>query len=367
MPLAKRGRGVQRLIWVDENGVENFILLAYLGDQVVWDGHVHQSIQVPRAVSYAEARVPSIGAVSLLEPPRALTYSEALLPELVAAGVALAPPVAASTSLAPVPVLHTDQTVDAPTALSTSDGFAPTLQVVFGVTPPVALSTSDGYAPILDADVQATPPVATSYSQAEAPQIAALVIIDAPVATATSQGPVPAVSADGNVTPPVAGSTSQAHVPAVTAGSSLDTPTATSTSQAHVPDVTAAVTLVRQQMDKSGNFTTAGAQKVTGWTSDATYAATITSNALVLQGSGTVNITLSAAWSASFTTGQIRIYRNGAQIATSATVGNGGTVTSGTATVTANGVAATHGDTFEVYKTGNLAINSGTYLDVNPA
>ena len=56
MPFAQQGRGIQRLIWIDPEGVEHFILLALLGEQVVWDGHVHQSIQIPRAVSYSTAR-----------------------------------------------------------------------------------------------------------------------------------------------------------------------------------------------------------------------------------------------------------------------------------------------------------------------
>ena len=122
---------------------------------------------------------------------------------------------------------------------------------------------------------------------------------------------------------------------------------------------------VRQRMVKSGTAS-AGAGKVAGWVSDSTYPASVVSDSLVVVGAETCTIVASVAWGASFSTGAFQLRRNGVQIAAGSTVGSGGTVTSGTTTVTAASVAVAHGDTIELHRTGNLSVNTGTYVDVNP-
>lgn len=367
MPFAQRGRGIHRLIWIDPEGVEHFILLAFLGELVVWDGHVHQSIQIPRAVATSVAHAPtSVGATSIIDNvPVALSYSEASLPELVSAGVGPVAPTSLSTSQAYPPVLFADHTLDPPTALSTSQAYEPEVRVVFGVVPPVATSTSESYTPDVVADSAPVAPVATSTSDAHPPNVGALAIIEPPVATASSQALVPDISATALLTPPVATSTSSASVPVVSGSSTVEPPVATSTSQAYVPTVSAEVPFSRQRMDKSGSAA-AGSGKVTGWVSDGTYPASVVSDALVVAVGGLATITASVGWSASFATGTFSIRRNGTQIAVSSTLGSGGTVTSGTATVTASNVTLAAGDTIELYRTGSLAVTTSTYVDVNP-
>ena len=126
-----------------------------------------------------------------------------------------------------------------------------------------------------------------------------------------------------------------------------------------------------QKMNKSGSMSPSASTPtiVPTWTADAGYpATTITSNALVVDRPGTVNVTARMAISgnsfASTITGYI--YLNGAQIK-SATLATTGTITLDTAGVT---VAA--GDTIDMrvaasFGSGNTMAAAGTYLQIDAA
>ena len=123
---------------------------------------------------------------------------------------------------------------------------------------------------------------------------------------------------------------------------------------------------LRQKMNKTGN-TTAAANPVTGWTSDATYPATITSNKLQIVGSGTITITASAnvatTWQAAST---VTLYRNGVAIGSQTWA----TLTSATTkTITVPGVSVAAGDLIHIGITGSgmTLAATNTYIEVVPA
>lgn len=69
----------------------------------------------------------------------------------------------------------------------------------------------------------------------------------------------------------------------------------------------------RQRMDKSGTYTAVGGNtyvQATGWASNVTFPCTVTSNQLVVVGSGSVTL----AWNLT-SNNAIRIMKNGVQVA----------------------------------------------------
>lgn len=376
MPLAKNGRGIQRLYWVDEQGVESIILLAYLGERVVWDGHVHQVLQVPRAVSLSEALVPLVSAGSLVEFATALSHSEALLP-VVSGGVTVYPLPAASMSSGSAPVVHSTHVLDLVTATSASEAYAPEIMVVFGVTPPPAMSVSQAWVPQLHAGALISPAAALSYSAAHVPDVGGLAIVSPPSAMSTSQAHVPVLHTSHLVAVPAATSVSQAYALVVHAAAAITPTTAISTSQAYAPMVGDVFTPMG--MNKDGNFSspTGTWTKVTGWTADtATYPGSVVTSDGISPGGGPVNITARVAYGYENGRHQLRVCVDGVPVVTGSEnnypntgPGNGG----GYVTATASAVTIGGGlITVEFYASTNFSgANSvrptNTYLRVTSA
>lgn len=369
MGIAQNARSIQRVVWVDEQGAPHIILLAYLGDKVIWDGHISQTVQVPRALSFSQAYAPDVLADAMVAVPLAQSYSEALIPA-VTGGVTIAPPVAMSTSQAYAPTLFSDQIIDIPVALSTSQAYAPEIRVVFGVTPPVALSSSQAYAPVVHADSAVTPPRAQSYSQAYAPVVGSYAFINPPVALSASQAYAPVMHADQNITVPRATSTSQAYAPAPRGDQSITIVRAASSSQAYAPEIRGG-SLSHQRITKTTNtdLTYKDFRVQDGYSSDATYPATVSGGtSMVVSGAGACTISAraiitqrSGSW-----TGFFAMYVNGSQVGSIKQTSGDGTYTVGPVSVTVAG-----GDIVELRGRSEddyyyVSLKSGSYVDLTP-
>ncbi|WP_156769445.1 hypothetical protein [Nocardia sp. 852002-20019_SCH5090214] len=126
-----------------------------------------------------------------------------------------------------------------------------------------------------------------------------------------------------------------------------------------------------QKMNKSGTMSVTASTPtiVPTWTADAGYpATTITSNALVVDRAGTVNVTARMAISGNSFAATITgyIYLNGVQIK-SATL-----ATTGTITLDIAGVAVGAADTLDMrvaasFGSGNTLAAAGTYLQIDAA
>lgn len=127
----------------------------------------------------------------------------------------------------------------------------------------------------------------------------------------------------------------------------------------------------QQRMNKSGNYNSGSnfsLEQVTGWVSDGTYPATVTSHKLVVQGSGTVTITavLDQQTDDTAKPGALKLMHNSSIIAT-------GDMTNyqnrQTITVTATDVDVAEGDTvwLQVQTGSSVAaiVYAGSYIDVN--
>lgn len=123
---------------------------------------------------------------------------------------------------------------------------------------------------------------------------------------------------------------------------------------------------VRQRMNKNGNYAVQVSwNRITGWASDATYPATITSNQLVVQGGGSATVTLSVRFAAAYINTPVELRLNGTKVAQVTSSGGGA---ANTQTTTWSGVL-TEGDLLDAWTTagGSPVINaSPTYIDVNP-
>lgn len=116
-------------------------------------------------------------------------------------------------------------------------------------------------------------------------------------------------------------------------------------------------TFTRQRMVKVGTFGRPGninaTEKITGWSSDTTYPASITSDSLVVQGSGTVTL----AWSFSGSGGTTTVRHNGTQVGS----GRSGSTQ----------IAVTSGDEITGWLTStygvNTSVTAGSWIEVAPA
>ena len=121
----------------------------------------------------------------------------------------------------------------------------------------------------------------------------------------------------------------------------------------------------RQKMNKNGGYATDNGT-VTNWTSDSTYPATITSNQLVVQGSGTATpkaVVVVTGWGGG--TAQVALHHNGVSIG-SFTI-NGST----TFTISPAARAFAAGDTLDLRVTNGFGrftgtITTGTYVEIAP-
>lgn len=127
--------------------------------------------------------------------------------------------------------------------------------------------------------------------------------------------------------------------------------------------------LTEMGMDKSGNYSTPGANgitKITGWTTRSGFPDTvITNNELVVNGDGNVTFQISITRSStSGSTDNIRLYKNGAQVYATP---NFGFTTGTTGSYTTDVV---EGDSFSLYyQNGQFSVKTVTagylYYDVN--
>ncbi|QRY62766.1 hypothetical protein JVX90_00365 [Gordonia sp. PDNC005] len=369
MPLAQNSRGVRGLIYVDELGVPHTILLAYLGDKVVWDGHINETLQVPALAGQSVFPTPVVSADALIVVPLVVGAADFPAPDLVSGGVTIRPDVLIGDAVAFAPVLHSDHTLDVTPAVSMAEMPVPEVRVVFGVTPDSMIATSVMHAPVVTGDALVAAPVLVGVAEMFPPIVGSWAIVDAPVMVASATAALPTVSASARVDAEVASSTAAALVPSVSAGSRVDAEVSTATAQAPVPTVSGGG-FSRQKMVKSGDIQ-ADQNPVTGWVSDGTYPATIASNKLVVAGGGpaTVNAVVDGrsanGWGYS-TYG--RLYVNGSQVA-SVTWAN--TAARATKTVTWSGtVAAGALIHIEWTNTSNIAgdpLYGGTsYVEVVP-
>ena len=130
-----------------------------------------------------------------------------------------------------------------------------------------------------------------------------------------------------------------------------------------VTGVTQALSFARQRVNKNGGYVTDNGP-VTGWTSDSTYPATITSNQLVVQGSGTATpkaVVVVTGWNGG--AAQVALHHNGVSIG-SITI-NGST----TFTISPAARAFADGDKLDLRVTNGFGsitgtITTGTYVEV---
>ncbi|MGB3706746.1 hypothetical protein [Gordonia sp. (in: high G+C Gram-positive bacteria)] len=365
MPLAQNGRGVRGLIWTDSAGVPHTVLLAYLGDRVVWDGHIHETIQVPTMVGYSVAYAPLVGASSeVYGVPAASSMGEMVAPDLVSGGVTIAPGLIAADAVMFEPSLSSGHTIDVGVAETSASLLIPDVRVVFGVTAPQMVATSAFMVPDVSAHAAVAVPVMVAWGEAFTPDVGTLAIVAAPTATATAQCLAPSVSASATVGVPVMDATAFLLAPSVTADSVLGVPLSVASSQFHVPTVEVA-TFSRQRMNKNGNSTLgAGTVLVPNWTSDATYPATIATNGLQVQGTGAANITGAIVSNSGPTrpnTFSIRL--NGTAIWSSQIK------TTGTYTIPSIARTLNEGDLIQLYVAGSAtapSVNTGTFIEVVP-
>lgn len=139
---------------------------------------------------------------------------------------------------------------------------------------------------------------ATAAASEGAVQAVRNVTLPGVVATASAAAPAGTVTTIRNTTISglVAAATAQAPTGTIQAvrNTTLAGVTATATAQAPAGTVTAVVNLTRQRLYLPNTWTSTGDGQVTGWASDPTYPATVSNNALVVQGTGTLYIRLAA-------------------------------------------------------------------------
>lgn len=141
---------------------------------------------------------------------------------------------------------------------------------------------------------------------------------------------------------------------------------ATASAIADAGTVTAVMNLTRQRMNRSGTFSGSNGseQTLNGWSSDATYPADVSGNALIVAGGGNSTVTFSINFATTFSvSGTCRLYRNGSQIGSTLTMSSNGTyniVWSGT-------LSANDALTATFTKGGSFGSVSSGYIDAAPA
>jgi hypothetical protein len=123
----------------------------------------------------------------------------------------------------------------------------------------------------------------------------------------------------------------------------------------------------RQRMDKSSSQSVAAGTntKLTGFTSDGTYPATVTSNALVVAGGGLANITATVTASGGLSASSAELRKNGTSIGSVSLP-----TANGTRTITVNSHTLADGDQLTVWHIGTFNGNktvTAAMVDVVPA
>lgn len=295
------------------------ILAAYLGDTLVWDGRVSQSLQVPAATAAATAPVASVRADATVDMPVAVGFAEAFTPASVRAGVRIDVPPAVATAAHPDPEWVRDQIWVLPTATASADAPASEGAAAAGSTVFIEVATATADAPdaSLSTDAAVVMPVAVGYADAPPGSVLTGYVGDAAVATATADAPAGSVSTSNNLSHPVATGSAGAPVSAVSAGASVDMPTATATAMA--PNAEASTTALSAAGLTLGTNFVAGSWATVpaaNWASSwASYPLTVKSgDGFLVSGSGVARFTFAlrtSSTSTAFGRG-IRILRNGA-------------------------------------------------------
>ncbi len=240
MPLAQNGRGIRGLVWTDSDGQPHTILLAYLGDKVVWDGHIHETIQVPAMAGVSALPVPVVGSASLVEAPLLSTLADLPAPALVGGGATISPDEMPVDAVAFEPDLHSDHTLDVDVATMAGELLPPDVRVVFGVTPPPMTADSVLLEPSVFADATVSPPEMVAFVEVRNPDVGSWAIIEPPVMAASVVGPTPGVAASSRVDGEVATGTALHPVPTLAAGSAVAATTSSATSGMQVPEILSA-------------------------------------------------------------------------------------------------------------------------------
>ncbi|WP_336790504.1 hypothetical protein [Gordonia malaquae] len=240
MPLAQNGRGIRGLVWTDSDGQPHTILLAYLGDKVVWDGHIHETIQVPAMAGLSALPVPVVGSASLVEVPLLSALADLPTPALVGGGVTISPDGLSVDAVALAPVLHSDHTLDIEVAVAVCEMPVPDIRVVFGVTPPSMTGTSVLLEPSVFADATVSPPEMVAFVEVRNPDVGSWAIIEPPAMAADAAALTPAVAASSRVDGEVATGTALHPVPTLAAGSAVAATTSSATAGMQVPEILSA-------------------------------------------------------------------------------------------------------------------------------
>lgn len=240
MPLAQNGRGIRGLVWTDSDGQPHTILLAYLGDKVVWDGHIHETIQVPAMVGASTLPVPVVGSASLVEAPLLSTLADLPAPALVGGGATISPDEMSVDAVAFEPDLHSDHTLDIDAATMSASMLPPDVRVVFGVTPPSMTATAVMLEPSVFADAMVSPPEMVAFVEVRNPDVGSWAIIEPPVMAADAAALTPAVAASSRVDGELATGTALHPVPTLAAGSTVTATTSSATAGMQVPEILSA-------------------------------------------------------------------------------------------------------------------------------
>lgn len=348
----------------------HIILLCYLGEHVVWDGHISRYVPVENAgAAIAAGGPPLVSADTLVTTVDAGgAYVDSWTPTATAS-VNANPDPASVESEAFGPIVRSDHNLLVGNVASAFvNAHAPTIATLFGISldAPAAVSV-DSFAPTVAGNATVSAPeMATVYVQAYAPIAGSFALVEAVTATVTSGTNTPTVTSTAVVAATAATATAAGLAPTMTADALTSGVTATATSTAYAPEVITKY-FSRQRMNKSGNYDppTSGYARMTGWTSDVTYPATIDTNRLQVVGAGDVTVRFAVNWDTAFSaSGTVKIRKNGSEIYSASIPGTDGVYTY---TVAQSVVA---GDFIEVSVTdpgsGPTVLAAGTYLEIEP-
>ncbi len=366
MPIFQNGKAPVAMRYIDPAGVEHHVVAAYLGDRLVWDGTVPASVTAPRMHGGGGVPLPAVCAAAALDAPILSGTGEMLVP-LPGGGGGVSVPLFAGDADVLEPLIGGSATV-APEAM---EGHGELHEPGIGTEVPgvaiVPTATGAGSISTPTVRVPATieAPVAEGSGIVSEAQVTAGAALAVPSGSGAGEVLTPTVTAAALVDLPLMAGSGAMPIPTHAAGHSVEVPAMEGSGEMLVPSVEAA-NLVPAGIVKSGTQSLPSSNtwhQVTGWVVDSAYPdTTLSSNAIVVDGSGSAVLSAAVAWSTANGNRQCRIKVNGTVVATSA-------VTTGTPTISDFETELEPGDlvtleahtttVFSAYRT--IAV-SGTFL-----
>lgn len=394
MPIVQGENTIGAIRWVDPAMVEHQIVQVWLGEELVFDG------TVPALVSATAARATGAAADPLISAGLSLlAVSASAVGEVLTSTIEGWAAVEVEMSTANGDILETEISAGVSIEAVSAEGAGEAYSSIVGESAPgevvveAATGTVEVYSPAVESPAEAIVAAATAVGEVFDVSVSVPAAVDATTATGlgvvyTDAGrPAPlttssALSTSASLAPRgaavfVSAGANVAATAATAAGAAeavsvpiyATVPAVVATGTGSVPGPVVLLTPNPQRMNKSGtqSISASTMTKVTGWTADAGYPSTaITSDGLVVTGSGTMVIHAQVVFAGAGTTANTK----GCQIKVNSTVV--ATFTGTTSTATWGGtqsIALANGDviTMEATHSSATASNrvvqaSGTYL-----